>query len=387
MNPKVTIITLNWNGWQDTIECLESLYEITYDNYHIILVDNASTDESLAKIDAYCRNKRKLTPDTAEHVIRNKPTRVTHYDKASPELGTGCTSNAAQKHVDCVLTVIQNDQNYGFAEGNNIAVAYALNALYPDYFLLLNNDTVVDRHFLNALVNAAELDQQIGLVQPKILTYTATTQIGSNVLDRPAFNDAKDVSSNDEDQNDKNREAGFFYAHAACVLIRNSVLFAFSGECFDPLLFAYFEDVDLSWMARLIGFKVIFCPESVCYHKLSATFGQRNPFTAYLHDRNTLRVMMKNYSFRALVFVLPLTIILALSRSIITSVVSLHLSEPYGVLKALVWNIVHLRSTLTRRRCIQSKRKVSDREIWSHILPYSLSIRFRLKEVWARRHS
>lgn len=79
MNPRVTIITLNWNGWQDTIECLESLYDIDYDNYHIVLVDNASTDESLAEIDAYCRNKRTLTSRITQHLIRNKPTMVVHY--------------------------------------------------------------------------------------------------------------------------------------------------------------------------------------------------------------------------------------------------------------------------------------------------------------------
>ena len=384
MNPRVTIITLNWNGWQDTIACLESLYDIDYDNYHIVLVDNASTDESLAEIDAYCRNKRTLTSRITQHLIRNKPTVVVHYG-AHAQHTESRRSEMARVRSNYALTVIQNDENYGFAEGNNIAVAYALNALHPDYVLLLNNDTVVDRRFLSELVDAAEHNGQIGLVQPKILAYAATTQNGSNV-DRPAFKDANDVSEKDEDQNEKKKEDGFFYARAACVLIRNSVLFAFSGECFDPLLFAYFEDVDLSWMARLIGFKVIYCPESVCYHKLSATFGQRNPFTAYLHDRNTLRVMLKNYSTRTIVFVLPLTIVLTLSRSIIASIVSLNLNEPYGFLKALVWNSVHLRSTLTRRRCIQSKRKVSDREIWSQILPYSFSIGSRLKEVWMRRH-
>jgi len=385
MNPRVTIITLNWNGWQDTIECLESLYDIDYNNYHIILVDNASTDESLAKIDAYCRNKRTLAPRITQHRIRNTPTTVVHYDCAHAEHVESPSSEMTRVRSNRALTVIQNGENYGFAEGNNIAVAYALNALHPDYVLLLNNDTVVDRRFLSALVDAAERDGQIGLVQPKILTYAAPTQNG-NAHDRPRFSNAKDASEKGEDQNEKKGEDEFLYADAACVLIRNSVLFAFSGECFDPLLFAYFEDVDLSWMARLIGFKVIYCPESVCYHKLSATFGQRNPFTAHLHDRNTLRVMIKNYSTRTIVFVLPLTIVLTLSRSIIASIVSLNLREPYGFLKALVWNSVHLRSTLARRRCIQSKRKVSDREIWSHILPFSFSVRSRLKEVWVRRH-
>ena len=60
MNPKVAVLTLNWNGWKDTIRCLEALYRLNYNNYHIIIVDNASTDESLAKLDVYCTSKLQL---------------------------------------------------------------------------------------------------------------------------------------------------------------------------------------------------------------------------------------------------------------------------------------------------------------------------------------
>jgi GT2 family glycosyltransferase len=91
------------------------------------------------------------------------PIKVVYYTKVYAERGTDRSGAVAQRG-DYALIAIQNDRNYGFTEGNNIGVAYALNAFNPDYVLLLNNDTVVDQHFLSALVDAAENDKQIGVI-------------------------------------------------------------------------------------------------------------------------------------------------------------------------------------------------------------------------------
>jgi GT2 family glycosyltransferase len=382
MNPEVAIIILNWNGWQDTLECLGSLYHIDYDNYRVILVDNASTDESLAKIDAYCRNKLKFASYFTEDLVRNKPIKVVHYTKGGTEPGTD-RSGAVAQQANHALTVIQNDRNYGFTEGNNIGVAYALNAFDPDYVLLLNNDTVVDRNFLRALVDAAENDEQIGLIQPKMMRYAdAAIDNAGNVCDRLAYCEPRGLGEMDTGQYDHDRTDEFFYATGACVLIRKNVLSAFSGECFDPHLFAYYEDVDLSWMARLIGFKVRYSPDSVCFHKGSATFGLGSPFIAYLSDRNRLRVLIKNYASMSLFVVLPLTIVLKSAALAAECVIGKDLRYIASFIKALAWNTLHLRNTLTLRRRIQSKRKVSDNDITKHMIPFSFSLRTELLERW-----
>jgi len=386
MNPRVTIITLNWNGWQDTIECLESLYHVDYDNYDIILVDNASTDKSLAEIDAYCRKELKLASRTTQYLIRQKLTRVTLYDKVSVELGTGRRGEGTQLHARCALTVIQNDQNYGFAEGNNIAVAYALNALHPDYVLLLNNDTVVDRRFLSPLVNAAKRDQRIGLMQPKIIRYAdstiESTGIRCNTL---LYSTPRGLFEIDQGQYDNNKEHGFFYASGACVFIGIDFLEALSGECFDPQLFAYYDDVDLSWVARLIGYKVVYCPASVCYHKGGATFGVETPVVLYLAQRNRLRLMIKNYSLRTIVFLLPLAIVLRFLLLALDWVLNYDSSSMFSFLRGLCWNVLNLRSALILRRRIQSKRKLRDHEIMTYMIPYSFGVCSAVKDQWRRR--
>jgi GT2 family glycosyltransferase len=387
MNPEVTIITLNWNGWQDTLECLGSLYHIDYNNYRIILVDNASTDDSLANIEAYCTKELKFASYFTEDLVRNKPTKVVHYTKVAAEPGADRSGAVAQR-ADYALTVIENNHNYGFTEGNNIGVAYALNAFDPDYILLLNNDTVVDQRFLSALVDAAENDQQIGLLQPKMLRYAdATIDNTGNVCDRLVYCKPRGLGEGDAGQYDGDSRDDFFYATGACLLVRKSLLWARSGECFDPHLFAYYEDVDLSWMARLLGFKVGYVPDSVCYHKGSATFGSRSPFIAYLSDRNRLRVLIKNYSLRTLFFVLPFTILLKSAVLAVECVINIDLRYVSSFLRALAWNIQHLRSTLIERKKLQSQRKISDSEIMTHMIVFSLQPRAEIKERLGHQRS
>jgi GT2 family glycosyltransferase len=385
MLPKVAIITLNWNGWQDTLACLESIHQIDYENYDTILVDNASTDESLTKIDAYCRNKLKFVSRTTEHVLRDKPTKIVHYHTACAETEVGPNREILCEPPNQALTVIQNGQNYGFAEGNNIAVAYALNALSPEYVLLVNNDTVVDKNFLDELVNAAEHDGQVGLLQPKILRSIDSTIESTGIMCDPLMSPTfRGAHEKDEGQYDNDSEYGFFYASGACLLIRKSLLAALSGECFDPHLFAYYEDVDLSWTARLIGFKVVYCPESVCYHKRSATFGSETPLAVYLTNRNRIRVMIKNYSLRTLVFVLPLTIVLRFSLLMFDCIVNYDSSYLVSFLRALYWNVLNLRNALVLRERAQSKRKLRDHEIIRYMTPYSFGVRSALKRQWRR---
>src|SRR5689334_13312211 len=122
MSPSVSVVLLNWNGWKDTIPCVESLRQLGYANVQIVVVDNASTDESEERIRAAC-------PD---------------------------------------VTLLQSGANRGFAGGNNVGIRYALEHS-ADYVWLLNNDTLVRPNTLSALVARAESDPRIGFVGSKIL--------------------------------------------------------------------------------------------------------------------------------------------------------------------------------------------------------------------------
>jgi GT2 family glycosyltransferase len=162
MNSRVSIVILNWNGWRDTIECLESLYRISYPNYDVILLDNGSNDGSLKEIRDYLDSGGTLVSKLVDYSAGNKPIMVLVYTADEAELGGGREGEIADLPPDRRLVFIRNDQNCGFEQGNNIGVRYAIKALDPDYILLLNNDTVVDIDFLSELAKADDGDKSIG---------------------------------------------------------------------------------------------------------------------------------------------------------------------------------------------------------------------------------
>ena len=168
-NSRVAIIILNWNGWKDTIECLESLYQINYNNFDVIVIDNDSHDESLEKIRNYASGKIYVKSDFFEYNSNTKPIKILEYTKRDSEHINDEINFF--KLPSNRLILIKNDANYGFAEGNNIGIRYAVNNLSSDYILLLNNDTVVDKDFLKEMVNIGESSTNIGIIGPKIYYY------------------------------------------------------------------------------------------------------------------------------------------------------------------------------------------------------------------------
>ena len=129
MNPLITIIILNWNGWKDTIECLESLYQINYTNFEVILVDNHSEDGSIQKIREYCKGKLEVKSKFFNYMNKNKPIKLIEFSNQE-------THNYLHKRDDSnllsrKLILLKNDENYGFAEGNNIGIRFALKNLKP----------------------------------------------------------------------------------------------------------------------------------------------------------------------------------------------------------------------------------------------------------------
>lgn len=124
--PKVSIIVLNWNGYKDTVECLKSLKDIAYPNFEVIVVDNASSGKDVEIFKTYINETTKL---------------------------------------------IVNEENFGFSKGNNVGVREALKDKEVKYIVFLNNDTVVDKKFLDFLVDAAEKNSEIAIAGPKMYYY------------------------------------------------------------------------------------------------------------------------------------------------------------------------------------------------------------------------
>ena len=244
--PRISIIILNWNGLKDTEECLESLKKITYPSYEVIVVDNGSAGDDIK-------------------VLRE---RFGEY-----------------------IYIIENDRNYGFAQGNNIGINHALKG-GAEAILLLNNDTIVAADFLSELVNAAESDHKIGLAGPKIYFYHEPNKIwfagGKISLFSASSNRGRGLV--DKGQFDKVDYVDF--VSGSCMLLKRSVLELAGG--LDPVYFFGIEDVDMSLRATQAGFSNVFVPTSKIWHKGFSSGIKRTDVT-YHTSRNSMILARKHY--------------------------------------------------------------------------------------------
>ena len=224
-DPSVFIIILNWNGKDDTLECLASLANPGHSNFRIVVVDNGSTDGSAQAI-------RSRFPD---------------------------------------VTILELAQNLRFAGGNNTGIAFALEN-GADGVLLLNNDTVAEEGFLGPLVERMQSDDRIGMVAPKILYYAPPDRIwfaGARI--RYWLGTMAHIGIREEDRGQYNVHGETDYATGCCVLVRKSVIE--TAGMLDESYFMYAEDADWSVRARKNGFRIMYEPRSEIHHKVSVSAG------------------------------------------------------------------------------------------------------------------
>ena len=253
--PKVSIIIINWNGLEDTMECLESLKQITYPNYDVIVVDNGSQGNDVP-------------------VLKEK--------------------------FGDYISLIENDRNYGFAGGNNIGIRYALSNRSPDYILLLNNDTVVDPEFLIELIKVAETNPAIGIAGAKIYYYDKPNQLQDvggkiNLWKGKVVHTPRVVAERikrvefDRGQYDSIKEVDA--VAGCCFLIKKGVLESIG--LLDENL-AYWEDTDYCLRAKRAGCKTVYVPAAKVWHKLGQSVKKISGLSCYYGVRSRLRFARKH---------------------------------------------------------------------------------------------
>jgi len=279
---------------------LESLYQISYPNYDVILVDNGSEDDSIAKTKEWAKGELKVESKFFEYDFHNKPIEILEYKRAKAEEGGNFQKEERLSKFPSnkKLRIIKNEKNYGFAEGNNIGMRYALKVLNPNYVLLLNNDTVVDPDFLTELVKVAKSDRKIGALQPKILRKNNIDIIDS--VGQEIFCDGRmrDIWFGKADDGRFDTIHEIFGACAAAALYKGSALE--SAELFDKNFFAIFEDVDLSWRIGLAGYKALLAPKAIVYHKRGVSGKTHyvktiSAIKSYYTGKNRLCILVKYY--------------------------------------------------------------------------------------------
>lgn len=266
---KVYVIILNYNGWKDTLACLESVMINTYQNYQVIVVDNASTDNSISEMTHWAK----------EYLENGK---CIYFDFFNRE-------NIIQNNVSSKgkIIFIQSGVNEGFAEGNNLGIKYAMQQGDFEYIWLLNNDTVIKKDTLSKLVAYAD-ENNIGICGSSLFYYNNPSELQAYGGHINRFFGTSSNILNVEDIPNK-----LDYIIGASFLINKSVIdkIGFLPEEY----FLYYEETDYCFNARNNGFLLGVAIDSIVYHKEGASTGvSRNVLNrSELSDVLTLRNRIK----------------------------------------------------------------------------------------------
>jgi GT2 family glycosyltransferase len=316
-NPRVSVITLNWNKWEDTIECLESLCDVAYQNCDVVVVDNGSEEGSLEKLKEYCADKTRARPRYSAASGDKGQIKITEFTR--PQADSAADRNLGEYREaghSRDITLIENERNYGFAEGNNIAIRFLLRSSPPDYILLLNNDTTVESGFLTELVAAAESDERVGIAGAK--TYYYDFNGSRNVINSAGgrFNvwigkpTHVGINKIDNGQYDKARVVD--YVEGSCLLIKRETIEDIG--LLNPYLFGW-EDVDWCLKARDHGWRCVYAPNAKIWHKVGASLGGTFGYThLYYLTRSSLIFIHQHTRWYHRITLLPIWLATVIRR-------------------------------------------------------------------------
>lgn len=257
--PSVAVVILNWNGRYYLEKFLPYVFNSRYPNLRFIIGDNGSDDDSVA------------------YVRENYP----------------------------AIEIIENDQNYGFAEGYN----RVLSRVEADYFVLLNSDVEVTPDWIEPVIDLLESDPQLAAAQPKVRSFLNRDKFehagaAGGFIDGFGFPFCRGriLHKVETDHGQYDDTCDIFWATGAALFIRRQCWQEAGG--FDGDFFAHMEEIDLCWRLKRMGYRIAYCPDSVVYHVGGATLKKSNPHKTYLNFRNNLFMLQKNLPLGSAIWVI-----------------------------------------------------------------------------------
>jgi len=311
---RASVIIPNWNGRDLLGDCLKSLEDQTFKDFEIILVDNNSVDDSI------------------NYVTLNFP-------KAR---------------------IIKLDKNFGFAKAINEGVKKS-NA---KYVVFLNNDTKTDKNWLKNLIDSADKHPEAISINSKILNFDNSKLINGVGIVINEVGQARSIGWNEKDSGQYGKEQYLFGATGGAALFRRKEFIELG--MFDENYFMYFEEVDFAFRAQFLGYKSIFCPSAIVFHKHKATAKKFPQLVEYWQFRNMTQTIIKDF---------PNSLILKDFRWL--KIILVHFNTIFYQLKkgyfwapflTDLWILIHLPDLLKQRKKIQKQKKVTDEYINSFFL-------------------
>lgn len=291
MKPLVSIITINYNESEVTSDLLESIRGLTYPNYEIIVVDNASPNDN---------------PD----IIKEK----------YPE-----------------VNLIKSKENLGFAGGNNLGLKQAKG----DYLLFINNDTIVPKGFIEPLVETLQEDKTIGMVSPKIKFHWDPTLIqyaGYTPMSHWTIRN-NSIGYHQKDDGDFDRAGETQSIHGAAMMVPKSVVE--NVGMMTEIYFLYYEEHDWAEMVKRAGYKIYYQPKSHILHKESVSTGKFSPLKTYYISRNRILFARRNFKPFQLFISLLFQCFVSIPKNTLMFIIKREFEHLRAFWRAISWNLTN----------------------------------------------
>lgn len=287
--PLVSLITINFNQTDVTRELLQSLRNITYPSIEIIVVDNASNDDS-------CLQLKEEFPE---------------------------------------IKLIWNKVNLGFSGGNNCGIREATG----EYIMLINNDVEVMPDFLEPMVQVLQTKPDAGMVSPKIVYHNRQELIqyaGSEGIN-PWTGRGRKTGQNETDSGQYDHTKETQLVHGACMMVSRAMIKKVGLLHED--YFLYYEEHDWAEHAKKSGFKIYYVGQSKIYHKESVSTGRNSPLKTYYLTRSRITFLKRNTSFPKNISSMLLFVLLAIPKNILKFASRMDVKNLKAFSEAILWHV------------------------------------------------
>ena len=326
--PMISVIIVSYNSKEELSNCLASLQKKNFSGkFEIIIVDNASTDGSVSYV---------------------------------------------KDHFPSVK-VIMNKYNMGYGGACNIGAQFA----QGDYLVLLNQDTKVDKAWLFELVKVLSSDKSIGACSSQILFWNGDKTQNLGGLYNPESGYGVDIGFGETTNDASRKPYKVFYGSGASLMVRSQTFKEVGG--FDADYFLYFDEVDLCWRIRLLGYEVYIVPTSLVYHKIDPLRAHSSKHRFFV-ERNSLQTIIKNYELKNFIK-FGLLVIMIRIWGVVFLTIKGKIKYSLAILKGVYYNIQNLRKIWLKRQLIQEKRIVTDKALFEKHLILTLPLLLRMFRI------